>query len=178
MFFSPVPIWRRRSLSNGNHSGMPKDNRISLIELTQSAAEGNVKEKLWSEGDRCYSSSGRLRLQPFPSFMRPAQSGNNNQNTSEQNKGKTLQTTTVESQHGSLQFTPNVTHWSVKCIYATPNKQDNVDSVSEVVWIKHLVHDCGRERPIPDYSWKSVIDIDINSTCSLTFLPWIYIKYQ
>lgn len=111
-------------------------------------------------------------------IIRTHQSKKKKQNKTTKNKGKTLQITTVESQHGSLQFTPNVTHWSVKCIYATPNKQDNVDSVSEVVWIKHLVHDCGQERPIPDYSWKSVIDIDINSTCSLTFLPWIYIKYQ
>lgn len=55
-----------------------------------------------------------------------------------------------------MYFTAIMTHWSVKCIYATANKPDNVDSESEVVF-KHIWIMTLAVRGLPDYSWNLLL---------------------
>ena len=148
-------LWRRRRW-NANF----KSNRSLLVQwLTQSSAEGNVRKQVLL--------FDFLSETPALSIIHERDQGINKENQS--NK---------EKKHG---FTPiiNMTHWSVKCIYATPNKQDNVDSGSEVVLKTYLVHDCAALcEAYLTISEISVIDIDINSTCIWHSCPEVTLKTE
>jgi len=61
-----------------------------------------------------------------------------------------------KNQQQIISFHSQFDHWSVKCINATPNKQDNVDSESEVV-LKHVWFMTVAVRGLPDYSWNLLL---------------------
>lgn len=84
-----------------------------------------------------------LRLQASSSFIRT-------------NRIRKLKNERNIGKNGLLHVTPSLTHWSVKCIFATPNKQDNVDSESEVV-LKYIWIMTMAMRGLPDYSWNLLL---------------------
>ena len=112
--------------------------------LTQTSDTGNVREGPHRVRSRRCHNSGQSRSS-IPSFTRPDNEGQRHTSQPEQNKPLT-----TESQHGFSSFhtqycdaihKTDITHWSVKCIYATPNKQDNVDSELEAVLNMYLGYD-------------------------------------